>query len=251
MAADSEKAIYIQKNLSAGKNREEVAAMLGYKSWRCLDIYMRRSGCRWNSKKNIYEKLQESKPDCPDEYIPSKIAGIISMFGCNNAEPMEIAKAAGFRDHRELSEYMQASGFIWSPEKSNYIRKQHEDAQNEKPDTGMAEKIIGSFNNDGDISDNQPDKYMDFLITLYKHREQLFEAILPQTSQTIVPRYTIPGLTRTKSFCMSELLSRLVADFSQSMNISQREIVEGAVIEFLRKYSFRNQVDSLLRRVTN
>ena len=46
---------------------------------------------------------------------------------------------------------------------------------------------------------------------------------------------------------MSDMVARLTAEFSQEKNVTQREIVEAALIEFLQKYGYKNEIDALLK----
>lgn len=47
---------------------------------------------------------------------------------------------------------------------------------------------------------------------------------------------------------MSDLIAKLTAEFSEEKNIIQREIVEGALIEYLQKYGFNQEVEPLLKK---
>ena len=46
---------------------------------------------------------------------------------------------------------------------------------------------------------------------------------------------------------MSDMIARLAAEFSREKNVTQREIMEAALIEYLQKYGFKREVDSLLK----
>lgn len=45
---------------------------------------------------------------------------------------------------------------------------------------------------------------------------------------------------------MTNVLDQMIRDFIQEKNINQREIFEVALIEFMQKYGFREEVDMLL-----
>lgn len=62
-----------------------------------------------------------------------------------------------------------------------------------------------------------------------------------------IPRYVVPGLVRTKAIYMSDMVSKLTAKFSKEKDISQREVVEGALIEYLQKYGFKREIKTLLK----
>ena len=245
-ANENEKVAFIQKYLQSGRTREELGAILGYKSWRSLDILMRRHGMKWDSKKNSYYSEGESADGNTPGYYHSKASMIISSFKEKDADPMDIALKAGFENHRQLSSYMDARGYVWSAGINNYIQKPSI-VENPEPYT---QKESMPDNGDNRLPAQYPDleKYIPFFDILAKHKERLLDLLLPESAPGTVPRYTVPGITRTKSFYMSDMLSRLLLEFSQNKNISQKEIIEAAVIEFFRKYSYKKQVDELLGR---
>ena len=237
---DKSRSSLILKWLKSGKTREETAAALGYKSWRGLDIFMRRQGMRWDSSRNTYyvpEETTDTRLKLVDN-TPAKIAMIISKFNQRDADPMEIARQEGFSDHRQLSSYMLSRGYEWSDDSNNYVKSYKAPKPTLKAEA-EAEEDTGDM--DDDIA-----KFMPFFKELFENRDKLLE-ILHQSSTTgEIPRYIVPGVTRTKSFYMSDTISRLICEFSQRRNISQKEIIEAALIEFLRKYSFKDEVDSIL-----
>jgi len=47
---------------------------------------------------------------------------------------------------------------------------------------------------------------------------------------------------------MADQLAALVTEFSQMKNVSQRDILEAAVIEYLRKYGYADAVNSILNK---
>jgi hypothetical protein len=56
----------------------------------------------------------------------------------------------------------------------------------------------------------------------------------------------VKGIAKTKSVQMSHLLHQLLEDYSYEKNITQRQIIETAIIDFFRKYGYKHEVDSLL-----
>lgn len=245
-SCENDRIAFIQRQLQAGRTREELGAILGYKGWRSLDILMRRHGMKWDSKRNSYYTVKEPTDENDYGYGDSKVSTVISGFRQKEADPMEIALKTGFENHRQLSAYMDARGFIWSTAVNNYVKKPSsvENSEAEAPKESLADSEEGLTA----FQYSDLDKYLPFLDILLKHKERLLDLVVPASAPGIVPRYTVPGITRTKSFYMSDLLSNLINEFSRCKNISQREIIETAVIEFLRKYSFKSQIDELLNR---
>ena len=46
----------------------------------------------------------------------------ITAFEETNADPMLIAKQEGFKDHKEMAEYMANKGYEWNAYKNNYVK---------------------------------------------------------------------------------------------------------------------------------
>ena len=51
-----------------------------------------------------------------------------------------------------------------------------------------------------------------------------------------IPRYFIPGFYGTKAVRMNHVLDNMITSFSEEKNMSQKEIVEVAIVEFFLKY---------------
>ena len=65
----------------------------------------------------------------------------------------------------------------------------------------------------------------------------------------IIPRYAIPGQVKTKAIYMSDMVARLAVEFCKGRNLSQREVMEGALLEYLMKYGSKREVDGLLNNL--
>lgn len=240
---------FILKNLLLGKTRDELALELKHKNYRTIDMFMRRRGYNWDSNKQIYIKKAEI---IMDDFDPatSKSEKIISMFN-KGMEPLEIAKKMGMKDHRVMADYMSSKGYVWSSEKQNYIFKKGliqggVDESNEN--TVYEKKLDSEMECTCDNSEGMYEKIKDLypmLEMISKNKDKLAELLA--INQNTIPRYAIGGITITKSICMCHTLAELVKDFSNEKNISQRDIFEVSIIEFLQKYGYENEVNSLFR----
>lgn len=248
---------FILKSLLSGKSREEIALELNHKSYRTLDMYMRRRGYAWNSERQIYIKKVVENSNIEDEPPTTKVQRIISLFN-TNSDPMEVAKKVGMKDHRTMAMYMKSKGYSWSSEKQNYVLvKGLVDSDNNEVFNITNENInnIPSINNNTQPSENidvfsqfeRFIKLIPMLEVIDKNSDKVAE-LLSINSRSTIPRYIVGGVTITKSLCMSHPLSELVKEFSIEKNISQREIFEVAIIEFLKKYGFENEVNSLFQK---
>lgn len=247
----NDKLTIIQQYLASGMNRGEVALKLGYSGWRSLDIYMRRNGMRWNGTFNKYINEEELQPvteqiNQTDSSTPSKINKIISLFNDIDADPKQIARQAGFSDHIQMAGYMSSKGYSWSSDVNNYIKTADtniETIKKEGSSTALKQDQPGDIN----LTGMEMHRYMRLMDILVKNEDRLMELLYPETYSRTIPRYFVPGITRTKSFYMSDSLSKLLNEFCSSKNLSQKEVIEAALVEFLSKYSFKKEVDSLIR----
>jgi hypothetical protein len=61
--------------------------------------------------------------------------------------------------------------------------------------------------------------------------------------------HLFPGQVRTKAIYMSNTIAKLAGEFSKEKNIAQREVVEGALVEYLIKYGYRREVEAPLKNL--
>ncbi|MDS1029684.1 hypothetical protein RDV78_04080 [Bacillota bacterium LX-D] len=234
---------FILKRLIEGKTRDEIASELGHKSYRTLDMYMRRHGYLWDNFKQTYV-LKTAELDYPVLNMEtSKVSKVISFFE-SGLDPREIAKKLSFRDHHDLAEYMKGKGYVWSLEQKNYVLNKC--TVTEEQPTEAEPLPLDNDNPEDDAYETEViiKNLLPMLQMINKNRDRLAELLAINESGTI-PRYVIGGITITKSLCMSHYLAEMVKDFSKEKNISQREIFEVALIEFFKKYGFEKEVRAL------
>lgn len=241
----NEKVEYILQELGKGRSREDLAVEYDYSNYKSLDIYLRRRGFRYDSEKENYV------PDLPEEEVVvpenanSKVTLIITMFTKENADPKKIAESAGFEDHREMANYMQRQGYNWSTTQKNYRPAANKATEeNEEHDSGPenAEVLTEKEEMSQSLS---LQKFIPLLEKLQQKEEELF-ALVDGTSDGTVPKYAVPGQSTTKSIYMSKSLAHFLEEFSDVKNLSQREIVEAALVQFLKQYGFKTEMETLL-----
>lgn len=234
------------------KNRDEVARELNYKSYKSLDMYMRRRNFHFDPKQQQYipAKLVSKPPErsVSVTYAPKRAETIMAAFEEADADPRTIAQNAGFDSHKDMADYMKSKGFEWSIHKNNYVQSVgyieplHEEPEEESSaEPGQQPDLKGA-------STEGIEEYVPFLRFLYEKRDEVYNLLTGVREDGKLPRYAVPGLVRTKAIYMSDLIAKLTAEFSEEKNITQREIVEAALIEYLQKYGFKQEVESLLRK---
>ncbi len=258
---------YILKNLMAGKTREEIAKSLNHKSFRTLDMYMRRHGYVWDGDKQTYvSKLSNGNKE---EYISSssKVDKILHLFKAG-IDPKEIAMRVGMRDHLAMADYMKSKGYMWSTKKQNYIffkgQVSEENIKEDNINNNIEETLGDSDILNIDIHEidkllkgetymkeqdetslaDRISRLLPMLEMMDRNKDKLVDVLAINDNQKI-PRYVVGGVTITKSLCMAHPLSELIKEFSREKNISQREVFEVAIIEFLKKYGYEKEINAL------
>ncbi|MCL6489141.1 MAG: hypothetical protein K6T76_09425 [Alicyclobacillus mali] len=230
------------QHLADGKTRDEIAQMYGYKARRYLDQFMMRRGYQWSVERQTYvERVTPKK-----KRRGHKVARVIEAFQAEPyGDPKRIAEALGFGSAFEMAQYMQSHGYLWSNTARNYVaqdRTQEAPLPSTEPDSARQ-----TASSKGDTVSLPLGDALEILGMLVKHRAKLEQLLLhTERGATDVPRYTIPGLSVVKSLHISVELDRLLRSASQAWRMSQREILEAAIIEFLRKHGYDEVLQRLL-----
>lgn len=239
--------------LMAGKSRESLAESFNLSNWRSLDTYMRRKGFTRDSHNQTYVPAV-TKADTIlkelDSGAPFKADMIIKRFEemGDDADPRAIASEFGFCDHRELGEYMESKHLFWDSAKKNYALMFGDSVSETLAETGNLEnKTFQRERNSHSESEMELEVYLPILDMLLQNKERLITLLMPQSDGT-VPKYAVPGTTKTQSLYMSELLVRLMKEFCDSRNLKQRDVVEAALIEYFKRYGYQREVDKLLQK---
>lgn len=227
------------------KTRDEAAEELKYKNWKSLDMYMRRKNFTYDADEKKYVPLESVKKAeitwNPKDGAPTKVVGIITAFENEDVNPKATAIKMGFKDHKEMAEYMKTKGYEWNAYRNNYIKIV---GKKEAEEEGFPDDPV-NVNTDKNV--DVIEDYLPFIRLLYERRDEIYQILSGPKEDGRIPRYALPGMVRTKGIYMSELVSRLVGEYSREKNITQREIMEGALIEYMQKYGFRREVESLLK----
>ncbi len=243
----------ILEKLDAGRDRNSISEDYNYSTWKSLDIYMRRKGFRWNGSENIYEPEVSRLDSIKEELlstIPLKAERIMDKFD-EGLDPRTIADDMGFNSHREIASYMKENSMKWDSELGNYIQvfnlvDKDNRIEEDKDDIIIEDEDIIT----ADVSmyeSKDMNKYIPILELLYKSKDKLSSMLL-ENNTSIIPSYAVPGVAKNKSIYMSDLLGRLLEDFSQTKNVKQKEIVQTALIEYFKKYGYNQEVKLLLEK---
>lgn len=222
----------INRQLLLGRSRKELAEIFGHKSYKTLDIFMRRKGYQWNRNKGIYELKGVKPAEAEDEppFHPKKVKQALTLFE-KGKDPKEAAKELGFKNHLALAEYMKEKGYLWNHKTQRYERQTGEIP--EEPQADDVETISG-YGRDEEM-----------LQMLIKNKDKLAE-ILQLEDNNNLPRYSLSGLRVSKTLQISHKLNELMKTFTEEKNISQREFLEIAAIELMKKHGYEAEVKGIL-----
>ena len=230
---------------ASGKSRNEIAEALGYKDYRGLYAFMNRQGLEWNPHENLYVIKGSRTAGASQETAaihaetPSgKVGNILIMFN-KGLEGKDIAQKLRFGSHQEMADFMKGKGYVWDNKRQNYIKN-----ANIPRFSGMVAESEPVY---AVTPNSEMTAYNDILSLLSANKDKLIEILKPSTAaQQKIPRYCLPGRTIPKSLSMASPLERLIKEFSEENNLSQKEIIEVAVVEFLKKYGYEEQVKTIL-----
>lgn len=244
----------ILRGLRQGKTREELAAEASNKNWKSVDVYMRRRGFSWDANRQTY--IPKIEPVEHEFAVDATKAGdAIRMIEKEGSDVRTVAERLRFKNHRELASYMDVKGYIWDEEISNYRKRlgQEQVAQKASKLEPNAPLVAVESRNELPMpfvpSAEHPvelNQYLPLLQLLETHQEKLTDLLIPTGQVGVIPRYVVPGHSKTKTVYMMSSLEQLVVDFSREKNMSQRELFEVALIEFFTKYGYDYEISRLL-----
>lgn len=247
-----EREIEILDKLNNGYTREEIYKEYGYVSWRSLDGFMRRKGYIY--KEGTYQKPEEMREKMLEELcnnIPYKASLIVKEFEEKGGDtnPIEVARKYGFSGCVEMNNYMKENGLHYKSFTQKYEKEkeQQENKKKKEKNTVIKKVPIATDNNRISKAECLEDmqKYIPLLDFLSAHQEQLVELCNAASTEQL-PRYMVPGTPKVKSIYISNMLIKILDDFVRSKNVTIKEICEGAIIQYLSKYGYKDEIALLL-----
>lgn len=242
---EDERVQEILQGLTQGSTRDELAEEFGHKNYKSLDMYMRRRNFEWDSEKGIY-KLTMEKPELA-VIDTSKAHRIIQLIEQQDEPDLQhIAQLMGFDSYKALAAYMGANHYSWSSEKNNYVKQ----IVVEEPSPQFSPKILSESTLPILTTNTEEEGLTEYLplLKLLKNNElRLMNLLQPYGVGCQIPRYTIPGVAKTKTVQMIHSLDQMVTDFAKEKNMTQRDVFEVALIDFFKRYGYERQVELLLK----
>lgn len=247
----AEKIKEIQFQLATGKSRPEIAKKMGYKDVTGLYHFAARHKLKWNKEKSNYDAtgndgkpIEAVKP--PVDTPTGKAASVITMFE-RGMDGREIAKKLKYKSYQAMADDMKTKGYVWSEHKKNYVKKGQEiAAEPEKAAKETKQQIAKQQpKTENEDSRQASGKYTEILDMLLEKRDRLIEVL--NSEPKVIPRYILAGTVTAKTIGIVDVLDKLVKEFCDEKNLKQKELIEIALIEFLRKYGYRDEVKAHLK----
>lgn len=176
------------------------------------------------------DRIQSDKPRLQTKVNTSKEESIIALIG-GGQDVREVAKRKKFKDTQGMADYMRKRGYVWSTTEKNYVLQPQE-----LPASPPQKPVV-------QVEDNSIEVVLRFLAELAQNKDRLLEQPI---QPGIIPRYALQGLIVNKGIRINQHLDSLVKDFSLERNIQQKDIIEVALIDFLRKHGYGLEVDAAL-----
>ncbi len=252
---EDERVQEILQGLTQGRTRDELADEFGHKNYKTLDMYMRRRDFEWDSDKCIYKlAMEKSKPAIVDTSKAYRIIQLIDQQ--EELDLQKIAQLNGFNSYKDLAAYMSAHDYSWSSEQNNYVKQtcveihsQEDEQPNVSAESSMSTlpALPTRTTRTTNTEEEGLSEYLPLLKMLKNNELRLLNLLQPYGAGGQIPRYTIPGVAKTKTVQMIHSLDQMVTDFAKEKNMTQRDVFEVALMDFFKLYGYERQVETLIK----
>jgi hypothetical protein len=225
---------FILEQVSAGKTRDEISNELGHKSYRGHYKFMKEKGYKWSKEKGNFEKTATIlTPSDILNFVPTGIAGQVITAFQNEKDSKIVASSTGFATSREMALFMKEQGYDWANETHNY-KVQGYTAHVENSGKKRSASLKDTLKENHD--------FFEYLVS----RENEIKSILDTSYYARIPSYKISGKTHSKSIQISPHLNKVFLSYINENKCKQAEVIQVALIEFLIKYGYAENVKALV-----
>lgn len=252
-----QKVAYAIDGLTKGISREILADDLGYRNYKCMDIFLNRNGYKWNKQKQNYDS-QEPVKNFKIALVPQGKTDQVVRFIAAGKDIKETAVLAGFGEAKSLGTFMFAKGYAWDDETGNYVKRSDveddsaidveafsEDATETIPTVPIATGAGIALSLEEQFLLKQALPLLGQLLENKETLEKLMNCS-EVDEEAMLPRFNIPGRYMTKCVHMTDLMDQMVKDYSVQNNVSQKGVFEVALVEFFRKHGYDREINTLL-----
>lgn len=228
--------------LEEGNEKEDIAEELGYSNPASLDNYMRRRNFAWESRERKFVPAAEKYSGKARNNLlqlkgVSKAALIISLFTEDGANPKDIAEQTGFTSHNEMATFMKRKKYEWDVRKNNYTKIKKDEVENNSN--------VKQLNLESEALEEVLIEMLQGINELKGGNKKAVKHDATGEESNELPRYRLGGFYKSKAFDMNSTLDNIVVDFSKNRRISQKDIFEIAIVDFLLKYGEEEALEEL------
>jgi hypothetical protein len=246
----------ILEALSRGETRETLAQELGYKDDKGLDQYMRRREYVWDRRQQTYVRRAAGRQVA--QPLASKALDVVFRLRSRKEDLSAVAKALGFESRKALGKYMASQGYRWSDSEHNFVaegaeammeaaavQRHSEGERAVASDDGV--RVQATQRTEGALwtqEDLAP------MVAFWSQHQAALQQLVAKAQATdqALPRYAVPGVHMVKSLQMSSEINLLLQRFSVERGISQREILEIALVHFFQTYGYAAAIAEVMAR---
>ena len=252
-----QKVAYAIDGLTKGISRDILADDLGYRNYKCMDIFLNRNGYKWNKQKQNYES-QEPVKNSKIALVPHGKTDQVVRFIAAGKDIKETAVLTGFGEVQSLATFMLAKGHAWDDETGNYVKRTDVeddsaiDVEAFSEDDEGTSPIESNTTGTGLVLSLEEQFLLKQALPLLKQllqNKDTLEKLMNSSEadeEAMLPRFNIPGRYMTKCVHMTDLMDQMVKDYSVQNNVSQKGVFEVALVEFFRKHGYEREINTLL-----
>jgi hypothetical protein len=135
-----------------------------------------------------------------------------------------------------MATFMKRKKYEWDVKKNNYTKVKKEEENNSN---------VRQLNFESEALEEVLIEMLQGINELKSGKKKAVKNGATDDEADELPRYKIEGNYKSKAFNMNSTLENMIIDFSKNRRISQKDIFEIAVVDFLLKYGEAEAVEDL------
>lgn len=239
--------------LSQGKTREDIALKYKMKTWKSIDMFMRRQGYRWDPDEGTYfPKEEEQASDIHIEEDVQKNAPehddraediIIALQRARDIRV--VARQFQFKNHRDLGAYMRSKHYYWNAEQNNYTLSTRKEST-------FIEKLleqIPSFTNIRYHSSQSDGSGLEKFYPVFEFLNENLDGLknlltYPQEAQGVQPVQPNSSNTNIEQTNQNEYkvpvrssIYELIHNFAEETSVNPETLLENAIKQYILNHN--------------
>jgi len=135
-----------------------------------------------------------------------------------------------------MATFMKRKKYEWDVKKNNYVKIKREEGDNPN---------LRQLNLESEALEEVLMEVLQGINELKSGKKKVVKTDTTGEESNELPRYRLAGFYKSKAFDMNSTLDNIVVDFSKIRRISQKDLFEIAIVDFLLKYGEEGAVEEL------